>query len=125
MLVFEAAKCKTLAAADRPRGPVRGLSPPPGVPGAGICGDRQPGARIRGGPGGGAGVPGFTGAGTLGPPAADRPASLAPSPGLAGFYPSWPTSVTASTASPASSEAARSTRAEMPQSWSPAGSSKI
>ena len=38
---------------------------------------------------------------------------------------SWPTSVMRSTAVPASSEAARSTIALMPQSWSPAGSSKI
>ena len=38
---------------------------------------------------------------------------------------SWSTPVTVTTAVPASSEAARSTSALMPQSWSPAGSSKI
>lgn len=38
---------------------------------------------------------------------------------------SSPADVTVTTARPASSEAARSTTAENPQSWSPAGSSKI
>ena len=49
-------------------------------------------------------------------PAADR--SLLPGQ-------SWPTSVIVTAAAPSSSDAARSTSALMPQSWSPAGSSKI
>ena len=42
-----------------------------------------------------------------------------------GFPYNSPAEVTVTTARPASSEAARSTSAEKPQSWSPAGSSKI